>query len=427
MIRKAFSSKFLQNIGVYTISNIINAAIPFLLLPILTRYLSTADYGLTATFQTLIGFFVPFIGLNTQGAITRRYFDKNKFDFSSYLSTCLFILVVSTIALSIILVPFSSVIGQLTDFPHSWLWYVLIVAFFQYICTVILSMWQVKSKVYSYAFFQNAQTVLNVVSSLFFIIILKLNWQGRIYGQLLAGFIFGLIGIVLLAKMKLLKATINRQSAMDALKFGLPLIPYNFTGWVLLSMDRIFINKMTGLEQTGLYAAAFQICMIVSLVQLSFNNAWVPWIYRQININDEKTNVRIVKFSYLFIGLNFLLAFFIAIAGPLFINIFLGKDFFAASDFLLWLALAQAANAIHIISVSYVFYHNKNIYLTYSAVLTTLIHIPVTYFLIKKNGTIGAAQSLFISNTFTSICTFIVAAKFHKMPWLLRHLKGQAQ
>jgi O-antigen/teichoic acid export membrane protein len=425
MIERILSSKFLQNIGIYTASNILNAAIPFLLLPVLTRYLSAEDYGITATFQTLIGFFMPFIGLNTQGSITRKYFNNDKINFASHLTTCLLILFASAICFSIILLPAAPFFSMLTEFPLQWFWSVLAVAFFQYVCTVVLGIWQVKGNVYKYSIFQNTQTVLNITCSLFFIISLNMNWQGRISGQLVAAIVFGLMGGFFLSNMKLLTTKVSFQNALDALKFGLPLIPYSFSGWVLLSMDRIFINKMVGLEQTGLYSAAFQICMVITLVQTSFNNAWVPWIYQKINDNNKTMNIQIVRFSYLFILCNFLLAFLIAFLGPFFIKIFLGKDFFAASDFLLWLSLAQAANAIHIIAVSYIFYYNKNVYLTYAALFTTLIHIPLTYFLIQQNGTIGAAQSLFISNIFASVCTFIFANKFHKMPWLLNLKRGK--
>lgn len=43
--------KLLRGASVYLTSNILNSAIPFLLLPILTRYLSTEEYGKIAMFQ----------------------------------------------------------------------------------------------------------------------------------------------------------------------------------------------------------------------------------------------------------------------------------------------------------------------------------------------------------------------------------------
>jgi len=424
MIKKVLNNKLFQNIGVYTISNIINAAIPFLLLPVLTRFLTPYDYGITATFQSLVGLLSFIVGLNTQMAIIRRFYD-DKINFPEYVSACIFILLLSTFALSLIILPLSPYLSKLVEFPGPWFWTIIAVAFFQYLFTVLLGIWQVRGKVYQYAIFQNAQTLLNISASLCLIIVLKMNWQGRIIAQTGSIAIFGIFAWVFLYKMGFMQKKIHKKNLKDALKFGLPLIPYSFTGWVLLSMDRIFINNMLGLGATGLYSVAYQICMVITLFQLSFNNAWVPWHYERIRKNDEKTNVKIVKFSYAYVAFNFLLAILLALLGPFFLKFFLGKDFFQASSYLWWLSMAQAANAIHIISITYVNFHNKNIYLTYSSIFVTIIHIPITYFLIRWNGTMGAAQSLFISNLIASILTFLIAARFHKMPWFLKSQRAR--
>ncbi|MGJ3660750.1 oligosaccharide flippase family protein, partial [Shigella boydii] len=43
-----------KNSSIYLISNIFNALIPFILLPILTRNLTPYEYGQIAMFQTLV-------------------------------------------------------------------------------------------------------------------------------------------------------------------------------------------------------------------------------------------------------------------------------------------------------------------------------------------------------------------------------------
>lgn len=70
-------SNFFKSTSVYFLANILNAVIPFLLLPILTRYLSVEEYGQIAMFQLLIGGLAGFVGLNTVGAAGRKFYDKN--------------------------------------------------------------------------------------------------------------------------------------------------------------------------------------------------------------------------------------------------------------------------------------------------------------------------------------------------------------
>ena len=57
--RMVFFSKF----GVYFFSNILNAIVPFLIIPILTRELEVAEYGQLVVFQLLLQFYASVIGL----------------------------------------------------------------------------------------------------------------------------------------------------------------------------------------------------------------------------------------------------------------------------------------------------------------------------------------------------------------------------
>jgi O-antigen/teichoic acid export membrane protein len=70
-------NSFLKNIGIYTLSNVLNAAIPFILLPVLTQHLSTSDYGVISNYNALINILIPFIGLNLMAALQVVYV-KNK-------------------------------------------------------------------------------------------------------------------------------------------------------------------------------------------------------------------------------------------------------------------------------------------------------------------------------------------------------------
>ena len=86
----------LKYAGIYTISNLLNAAVPFLLLPLLTNFLTPAEYGIVAMFQVLMNGLLPFTGFSLDGAISRQYFDRDKTDFSNYVTNSLYVLLVST-------------------------------------------------------------------------------------------------------------------------------------------------------------------------------------------------------------------------------------------------------------------------------------------------------------------------------------------
>ena len=89
---------------IYLVSNVLNAAIPFALLPVLTRVLDPSEYGQVAMFQTLLAALVAVVGLNTVGAANRRFYDDDldTAALAAYNGACLLILLASTILVALV-------------------------------------------------------------------------------------------------------------------------------------------------------------------------------------------------------------------------------------------------------------------------------------------------------------------------------------
>src|SRR5690606_3898146 len=105
----------------YSVTNALSAAIPFFLLPVLTRVLTPVEYGLVAMFTIMVGVFRGVTGLNVHGAVGITYFKREGVDFGRYVSTCLLILAISTtivLFLAWLVLPW---LEYLTDLPGPWL------------------------------------------------------------------------------------------------------------------------------------------------------------------------------------------------------------------------------------------------------------------------------------------------------------------
>ena len=137
-----------KNASIYTIASFLNASIPFLLMPILTRKISPEDYGIVASFQGLIGLISPFIGLGIDGSIEREYFKNQYGNISGYITNCFYLLFTSSFIILFFIYFFSSSIVDLIDFPSKWLFSIVIVSLGQYMTLVLLMLWQVKNMGY---------------------------------------------------------------------------------------------------------------------------------------------------------------------------------------------------------------------------------------------------------------------------------------
>jgi len=423
-VKYLWNSNMVRSSGIYTISTVINSAIPFLILPILTRFLTTTDYGIVAMFSILLQIILPFVGLNIYGAISVKYFDKDNFDLKRYIGNCFLLLFFSFIVVYGITLFLSKPLSVITAFPRSWLHTAVLASLGQFIILVIMTLWQVQNQPFRYGLFQISQMFFNIGLTIFLVVGLHQKWQGRILAQLLTFFCFGLFAFFWLQKKGWIKFSYNKTYFLHALKFGIPLIPHTLGAIIVAQTGRFFITNMIGLASTGIYTVALQVAMIIEIFNSSFNKAYVPWLFKKLSQNDFSVKIKIVKITYLSMGIIVGSACFLSIIAPSFLKFFVGKQFFDASQYITWLSFSYAFNGMYYLITNYIFYAEKTHILAWVTFLTALISIPANYILIKLNGTIGAAQASALSYFMNFILTWILSMRVYPMPWNLHKIES---
>jgi O-antigen/teichoic acid export membrane protein len=419
MINLLKKSSLLRSSGIYTLTNMLNSAIPFLMMPVLTRFMSPEDYGIVAMFTVIIGFLVPIVGINMNGAISRQYYERETIDFRVYLGNAFILLALNFIIIACIVWLLAEPISLITSFPKEWLWAVLLVASFQVITQITLVIWQVQVKPISYGVFQILQTLLNVGLTLYLVVLARQGWEGRIEGQTIAFIVFGIIGFFLLLKNGWIKFDYNASYMKHILKFGIPLIPHTIGAFVITMMDRVFITNMVGVAETGIYTVGYQIGMIIGILQDSFNKAWVPWFFERLKRDNEEEKRKIVKITYLYFIVILLIALILSLLAPALLSFFVGEEFKESSSFVIWIAFGFAFNGMYKMVTNYIFYLQQTRYLMYLTFLTAILNTLLNYIFIKYYGAVGAAIATTISFFIIFIFTWILSSKIYKMPWAI--------
>ncbi len=419
MIKRIFNSSLIRGAGIYAFFSMINSAIPFFLLPVLTRYLTPTDYGIISMFLVLVGLSRPFIGINLHGAISVKYFDRADVDFPKYIGNCFLLLFISLAIVSGVFWLFAGPISELAAFPGNWLWAVVFVAFGQYLILVLMTLWQVQKKPVSYGIYQILQTVANLSITIFLVVLLGKNWQGRVEAQIITMFCFALFGFIWLYKNGWVKFAYDKAYVGNALRFGVPLIPHALGAIAITYTDRLFITNMVNVAETGIYTVGWQVAQIIGLLAMSFNNAYKPWLYERLKKNDFELKVKIVKFTYLYFVAILAFAVSLAFLMPWFLRFFVGQDFVTAGIYVLWIAIGCAFSGMYYMVANYIFYAEKTHILAWVTFITALTNIGLNYFFIKKNGAIGAAQATALAFFMSFILTWLLSAKAYKMPWNL--------
>lgn len=423
MIRSYFKLDLLRNFGIYTIANIINKLVPFILLPILTRYLSTEEYGKISMVTVVLAWIVPFISLNIEGAIKRQYYNKDEIDISAYIGNSILIVFFSTIIVSVVLYFFEPLIVNLTSLPTSIIWKIIAIAFFQFFVSITMILFQVQNQSLTYGLFNIGKTTSEAVLSIVLVVIVGLGWQGRIISQLVALGVFSVIALIYMIKNKWISIVFNMNYIKNALAFGIPLIPHALSGTVITLADRLFITKMVSIEATGVYTVGYQIGSIINVLAVSFNTAYVPWLYEKLKKDSEKSKIGMVKLTYIYFITIILIAAALGVISPYLMKYIVGSTYYGASIYVMWIAMGYAFKGMYLMIVNYIFYIQQTKYLAVVTFVTAILNIVMNYYLINLNGSIGAAQSTLISYVVKFILTWMLVAKLYKMPWLLNETK----
>lgn len=409
---------FLKKSTIYIIGDIVNKSIPFLMLPILTRYLTPSDYGVIANFTVILSIFSIIVGLSMQGSIGVNFFKMKKDIIKRYISSCIILLHVTSLLLLFSVVFCYPFIIDRIQIEKEWLIMIVFLAFSQFLTTINLSLWIVEENAKNYTIYQVGQTLVITTISIILIIGLGMNWEGQLIAITVGTIIFSFLSVIFIIKRGYLGFNFSIHHIRDALKFGVPLIPHELSGWIKTGADRLILTSLVGVTATGIYAVGYQLGMIVGIVIIAINKAWSPHIFKILSKNPTyEEKVKLVKFTYIyFIGV-IIFSIITSYIIKLFLPIFLGKSFAESSDFIMYISLAYAFQGMYFMVTNYIFYLKKTVALSVITFTTSIIHIILLYFLIDLNGPVGAAQTTTISFLITFLMIFWYSNKIYPMPW----------
>ena len=390
---------------------------PLLLLPVLTHALSPASYGHVAMFTVVLTGFGALTGLSVHGAVGIRYFDREQIDFSAYVGACLSILLVTTLVTLALVFALAEPLEGLTALPRPWLLGAVIVSGLQFITLIRLSIYQSAKQPGRFAAVRLSQAAADAVATLVFVLVLMLSWQGRLAAMSLAICLLGLASLLTLLTGGWVSLHIRREHVVHALRFGLPLIPHVVGGMMISMVDRFMITNILDVSSTGIYMVAVQIGLAVYLLADGGSRAIQPWFIEGIRSGDDDKKRLMARISILcFVGLA-IVAALVGLAAPWYLHFLVDEAFQESAPLIIWIAMGQAFGGMYLVSANVIFYKQKTEYLAMITILSGLLNAILSFILLQAEGLKGAAHAYFIAQLFMFAATFILAHKFHPLPW----------
>ncbi|MGL6516805.1 lipopolysaccharide biosynthesis protein [Aeromonas caviae] len=415
----------LRNSTIYLASNILNALVPFLLLPILTRYLTPDEYGQIAMFQTLITGLAALTGLNAVGAANRKFYDKHDASaLALFNGTCLHILLLSSLTLGVVCFFLSAEFSQWLNIPTSWVYFALVISSANFIIQFRLGQWQIRERAVSFGVMQVSQSVLVLILSLALIIGFQQGAAGRVDALMATSVVYAVLGLLLLYRDRLLVLLpLKKAFFKEALSFGVPLVPHVVGIFLLSSIDRFFINRQLGVAEAGIYMLGVQLSLGMAVVFDAINKALVPWLFRTLSDNNPHQLQRLVKFTYLFFVIVSGLGALSFIVGPWVVTWVAGAEYQRATTVIGWLCLGQAFGGMYLMVANYIFYARRTGALSAVTISTGLLNIALLVYLIEHMGIVGVAMAFAISMCIRFFATWWLASRVSAVSWRITYKK----
>jgi O-antigen/teichoic acid export membrane protein len=344
MKRNAFTSKAKKFLALqslfYAFANSIEALVPFLLAPILTRMLDPSGYGVWVLFVTYATFMRPVVGLTTQDAIRMRFYDFDQNKLEQFTHTALFVMVLLAIIVSAVTLLLGEMVAEAVKFPQGWLVSIVIAALLYEVFYTVLALQQFHNSRKAFLATQATQAILSMVFIVAFLLA-GWDWRGVVIGRMLSmaiAIFFALrsLGFTLPKLLRIPERSFYRNIA----SFGVVYWPAGAVIMAVATTDKVAAAHYLGVEASAMYGVAALFASAFWMVNYSFVMAWTPWLFRKLKTAEQDGLREVASVSLAYFVLSAVAAAAFYVVAVLVAPVLLGEAFHSAIGLLPYTMLA---------------------------------------------------------------------------------------
>jgi O-antigen/teichoic acid export membrane protein len=415
---RAAAVRILRASTVYGLSNLGIRAINFLLLPVYTRFLSPTDYGIIALVETLAVLLVTVVGMGFDASIQRLYFQhvENSEALSSYIgSTLKFAALVETgfVLLVLAVGPWvQHVAFRGSSVPFRYVAMTVITSAAVTLFTYRLVLYQAERRPWAYAALSFLSFALTASLSVALVAIARRGVIGMLGGKLIAALLCLPVAIVLTRRA--LHSRFHWAYVRETMAMGVPLVPHLLMALGLISADRFILAHYRDLHEVGLYAIAYTLGMIMSLIALSLNQAWAPVYYDVARKGEEGRQVLGKMCSGLIIALAGVACFGALIAQG-FVARFVDHRYVSAGQVVPWIIGAYLAHSLFTLFSLAAMQARRTKLIMVGSFVALVVNTVLNFALIPHWGMYGAAYATLIAYVIEAMVMYILAQRAYRL------------
>lgn len=378
-----------------TVANCISLVVGMIMIPIVTRVLSTEQMGIANTFISTRNTVVIIITCSVYA-----YVHKAMIEFKDEKKSYIFSIIVFSILAVVISFCISLIFKEklmkllsLDNFLYYWL----------FISCLGFALYSIADY---YCIFQNkyyivAMIVLSVgpISQFLSVglsyVLENDKYIGRVIGL---DFVYLLVAVCLIVWMFVgRKPKFKTKYVKTTLAFTIPIIPHLLSQMVLTQCDLVMISYFCGSSKSGIYSMGHTVGFLALTVMSQIMASWSPWVYRRMEDKEFKTifdNSKLIVLVGAFISIGLL-----TISTEL-IKIFLTDVYSPCIYIVPTLVVAMFFQFIYIFVYDFQFFNKKVKSIAASSIVAAIFNLITNYIFIPKFG--------FLAAGFTTLASYFV-------------------
>lgn len=415
------SGRLTGTVLIYGLSEAISRGISFAMFPVLTHLFTSTDFGRISMLASLGALAGLIANSGLANAAHRYYLDVQATEGSRKIIVSAGFILMLLLSLIVVLASASflfALMGRVVEQDVVELALVVLITvipaqLLQYSQDVI----RLHSTPWKYFFLSVAKSVLGLIFGIVLVIGLKLGAWGYFLGLFFGQLVLLPWGMVLIRNE--LSVRLEREVALQMLKYGYPFIFAGLGQWVISSADLFILGQLRGSSEVGIYSAALRVTMIIMFVTTAFSLAWAPSALR---LHAEHPEYRRVVGDMLprIGGILIYVAAAVSIFGKELISWLTPPEYHSAVMPLCFLSMAAAISGTVQVTVLGLAFERRSDLIAKAVWFCAIIGIGVSYLLTWQFGLMGTAVANLITTFMLTSSYMYLTQQIH--PLIINHV-----
>jgi len=283
----SYLKRLIKSLAAYQVADVVSKFIAVLLLPVYTRYIAPAGYGIVE----LLGNGVIFISILVRFGMIESFLRFHYSDADQERRDALarraivFLLLVTTVAAAILAALAGPLSRLLIGRGHVPIFLIAVLGLWAFTnLELAYALLRVDERIRAYAAASLINVAITITASLVLVVGLGQGARGLLLGNYGASTLV-LVGLWWTMRDRLApRRQIGAERLGQLLRFGLPTVPAEASVYALSIVDRYYIYHDRSPKLAGLYSIAVKLAGAVAFIVRAFQYAWPPLAY---SVTDE--------------------------------------------------------------------------------------------------------------------------------------------